>query len=618
MKMKRCFAVVLMLSMLLSLFTVGISAAPVKNEYKLEGASVSIDGTVDQYVDVSFISCNGSDYYGFQAKWDTNISDYLKLVELTPGTSVTPMENNADNGCILWSDATYSNPMVVNAGGAIWTATYLVSKDTPAGEYVVSLNVEVLGDASYDTAELGVFTAIITVTAPTAPSKIDISNATVKLGSSLTYTGNEQTQTVASVIVDGNVLIENVDYKVTKNKATNAGLYDLIVEGMGKYTGSKTVQFIVSKADPGISGSDITLVAGSSVNLNDKFSAKTELTYSIDDGASIWGNVLYAGNVAGTYQLTVSSKETRNFKADEKVYKVVIEETSENEDFIPSIPKTYELFFETNGGSKISTVRAIENTVVKLDSYKPTKDGYKFVGWFNDKDLKNQVSSVVMTKDMTVYAKWEEIIKEEEIIQEEEKFCDGGKDCPSYKFIDVDQNLWYHRGIDFVIKNGLMIGVSEDKFDPHGITTRAMIVTMLYRLEEKPEVNGKSTFTDVKDDAWYTDAIIWAEENDIVNGYGDGTFGPEDEITREQMVKILYNYAEYKEYDVTIRKSLNSFSDGDKVSDWAKKEMKWAIAADLINGMGDGTVAPQGKTERCQVATIFMRFCEKFVEEYAK
>ena len=271
------------------------------------------------------------------------------------------------------------------------------------------------------------------------------------------------------------------------------------------------------------------------------------------------------------------------------------------------IPATYTLTFDTNGGSEVESVRGVSGTTIDLTKYTSEKNGYEFAGWYTGKALTEKVTSIKLTKNMTVYAKWTET----PVVDEP---CDGGDDCPTYSFTDVDQTQWYHEGIDFVVANDMMKGIGNSQFDPHGVTSRAMIVTILYRLEGEPTVTGANPFSDVKNDTWYTDAVIWAEANGIVSGYGNGKFGPDDDITREQMAKIMYNYAEYKGYDVSARASLASFSDAGKINSWATEEMQWAVAVGLINGMGDGTVAPQGDAERCQVAAIFMRFCDKYVK----
>lgn len=180
--------------------------------------------------------------------------------------------------------------------------------------------------------------------------------------------------------------------------------------------------------------------------------------------------------------------------------------------------------------------------------------------------------------------------------------------CPSAKFTDVNQDMWYHEGIDYVIDNGLMNGVGDTLFSPNGTTNRAMIVTILYRLEGTPGGEDAS-FTDVADGQWYSDAVGWAAANGIVTGYENGTFGPLKAITREQLAAILYRYASYKDCDVSASASLQGFGDAGTVSSYAVPSVEWAVGAELINGM-DGNLKPKGTATRAQVATILMRFCE--------
>lgn len=193
--------------------------------------------------------------------------------------------------------------------------------------------------------------------------------------------------------------------------------------------------------------------------------------------------------------------------------------------------------------------------------------------------------------------------------------CDGGKDCPSNPYLDVDQSLWYHEGIDYAIVNNLMNGVADNLFAPNGTTNRAMIVTILYRLEGSPAAEAP-TFSDVADDQWYTDAVGWAAANGIVTGYDEDTFGPLNPITREQMAAILYRYADSKGYDVSAGQNTNllSFTDAETVSQYAIPAMQWAVGSDLINGVEGNALAPQGTASRAQVATILMRFCENVVK----
>ncbi|MFR7447203.1 MAG: leucine-rich repeat protein [Evtepia gabavorous] len=178
-------------------------------------------------------------------------------------------------------------------------------------------------------------------------------------------------------------------------------------------------------------------------------------------------------------------------------------------------------------------------------------------------------------------------------------------------FTDVKTGDWFYEAVQYVYDKGMMTGVSADRFAPASTTTRGMIVTILYRLENEPAVSGGSAFTDVESGAWYADAVAWAAANDIVNGTSATTFAPNSPITREQMATMLYRFAQYKGMDVvTLQEHLTGYPDGDQVSDYAIPAMNWAVGQGLIAGMENGTLVPQGSATRAQVATILMRFCE--------
>lgn len=176
-------------------------------------------------------------------------------------------------------------------------------------------------------------------------------------------------------------------------------------------------------------------------------------------------------------------------------------------------------------------------------------------------------------------------------------------------FTDVASSEWYYEAVQYVYNNELMNGMSATTFEPNSTTTRGMIVTMLYRLENEPAA-ASAGFTDVAAGQWYTDAVNWAAANNIVNGYGDDQFGPTDTITREQMMAILYRYAQYKGYDVTASADLSAYTDAANISSYAVSAMQWAVGEGLINGITDTTLVPGGSATRAQVAAILMRFCE--------
>ena len=192
--------------------------------------------------------------------------------------------------------------------------------------------------------------------------------------------------------------------------------------------------------------------------------------------------------------------------------------------------------------------------------------------------------------------------------------CDGGKGCPGKAYIDVPaEGHWAHVGIDFVLKTGLFYGTSENYFSPDSPMTRAMLVTVLYRMEGRPETQAENPFDDVPDDKWYTDAVIWAAENGIVVGVMENIFNPDGKITREQLATILYSYSKFKGLNLKEGDYSEDYPDIDKVSPYAVEAMRWANAQGLINGVGSGEnviLAPKNNATRAQVATILMRYVQ--------
>ena len=180
-------------------------------------------------------------------------------------------------------------------------------------------------------------------------------------------------------------------------------------------------------------------------------------------------------------------------------------------------------------------------------------------------------------------------------------------DNPYDDVVDTD---WFYAAVQFVTENGLMNGTSDVKFSPNVIISRAMLVTVLHRLDGKPAVSGDIPFLDVKIGEWYSDAILWASENEIVFGYDSVTFGLNNPVTREQAVAIIHRYAKSKDLDVSQSADLTLYTDADDISDWALDAMKWAIAAEIIQGRTPTTIAPQGTSTRAEIAMVFKRFIE--------
>ena len=256
----------------------------------------------------------------------------------------------------------------------------------------------------------------------------------------------------------------------------------------------------------------------------------------------------------------------------------------------------YTLHFETNGGSAITDMREENNTRISLTKYVPTRHGYTFIGWYSDHNLTNQVSEVSLTKNMTVYAGWR---------------ADENPDIVVNPFTDVSEKDWFYNDAMFVYKNGLMLGTSKTLFSPHGTVTRGMMATILWRMEGSLAPKGENSFTDVEAGMWYADAITWTAENGIFAGYSKDKFGPDDPITREQLTAIFYRYADYKGYKLTVTGNLDKFEDADKITDYAKMVMQWAVGNGLIKGKSENLLDPQGTATRAEISAMLHRFIEK-------
>lgn len=190
--------------------------------------------------------------------------------------------------------------------------------------------------------------------------------------------------------------------------------------------------------------------------------------------------------------------------------------------------------------------------------------------------------------------------------------CPRDKICPMYGFSDLNLYAWYHDGVHYCLENGLMVGTGADTFSPDDTTTRAQIVTILWRMTGSPIVNCRMDFEDVDPSAWYDgEAVRWAVGESIMTGYGNGNFGPNDPITREQFAVMLYNYAVWSGKDtVTLRENLNSFADSESVSPYAVQALNWTVDEGIISGKDDQLLDPKGQVTRAQATSMLQRFLE--------
>ena len=272
----------------------------------------------------------------------------------------------------------------------------------------------------------------------------------------------------------------------------------------------------------------------------------------------------------------------------------------------------YTVSFETNGGSKVSSKTVTRNTAV-TEPTAPTKDGYTFAGWYSDKELKTAYDfSAKVTKSFTLYAKWTE--KATEPDKPTEPVEPTEPTAPEWEnpFTDVKKSDWFYTNVEYAVKNKLMNGTTATAFAPNEPLTRAMLVAILYRAEGEPAVNKSIPFSDVAANAYYANAVIWAQQNGIVNGVTENEFAPNSNITREQIAAIMFRYAKYKGYDVSVGEITNilSYTDAESISEYTISAMQYAVGSCLMKGKTETSINPQDNATRAEIAAILQRFIE--------
>ena len=419
-----------------------------------------------------------------------------------------------------------------------------------------------------------------------------------------------------------------------ENKKT---VYDTVERALNAAQENETVQVI---KDANISDStDVTVPEKVTLVVNPGVELKGDLTNkgTIDNKGTITGNVTGAGNLTTevTFQVTPSNATVtvRDNKGD------VVTGTN-NVYQLPNGNYTYTVsangYFSESGTITVSG--KVQTISVTLSKVPPANPNYRidipdFEGGTvtaNPTAAKAGAEvTLTATPDegyavgtITVTDRFGDAVKVTENadgtytftmpngqVTVKATFVETEEPAPAEPFPDVDENDWFYDEVVYVYENGLMNGVENNRFAPNTATNRAMLATILYRLAGQPDVSGDLPFTDVAAGTWYTDAVLWAAQNGIVNGLGENTFAPMNTLTREQLVTMLYRYAEAEGYDVSAAADLSGYPDADKVQTYAQEAMSWAVAEGIVEGM-DGNLNPAGHATRAQIATILMRFCE--------
>ena len=260
--------------------------------------------------------------------------------------------------------------------------------------------------------------------------------------------------------------------------------------------------------------------------------------------------------------------------------------------------------FVTNGAGNMQSITVSKYATV-ADIPTPVKAGYTFEGWFKDPAFTQPFDETTpITSDMTLYAKWSATTET----------STGDWSNP---FSDVSSDNWFFESVRYVCKNNIFAGMTDTTFEPNTHLTRAMLVSVLYRMEGSPDIQNEILgypFADVKGESWYGNAVYWARHNGIVSGYSDEIFAPNDKITREQFAAIVERYADYKGNKTSTPVDMSQFADVGEISDWAMTSVSWAVGSGLISGKGNGILDPKGSATRAEAASILQRYIENTSE----
>lgn len=409
---------------------------------------------------------------------------------------------------------------------------------------------------------------------------------------------------------------ENGEY--TENIPQNAGTYWVMaaVPGTISYAElSAKKEFVIAKANPVIEEapeatrvrrdyelSNSTLSGGIVKGVND----------TVLEGLFAWKDGTEVMNETGEFTKTVVfTPVDGNYVPVEIEITVTVYRPSGG----GTTTTRYTVTFDTQGASKISSSTVTRNTVVK-EPAEPTKNGYVFSGWFTDKECTEEYDfTAKVTKNITLYAKWTEDKKEPSEPTDPTKPTDP-TEPEKWKnpFTDVKEDDWFYHAVQYASENGLFSGVTETAFAPDEAITRGMLVTVLWRMENKPVVNYLMTFADIDGSAYYAEAVRWAASNGIVKGYSDTEFAPDKLVSREEIAAIMQRYVDFKGMDTTAKADLSKFTDHAAVSEWAKGNVQWAVGSGLISGEDNNRIDPLGSATRAETAAILQRFLEKTIK----
>ena len=422
--------------------------------------------------------------------------------------------------------------------------------------------------------------------------------------------------------------VNGTTYGPTSTAPTNAGEYTVLIaipDSDTTYFGSVKLNFSIGKAAATVKALERNIYVGEEIP---DLTNPTEGTdYEVD---GLIGNDSLGGSISMKYKKDGADVTPSNTTAGE--YDIVISGTIENGNYEVTYSDSKLTISNRSGGGGVTTYTIsipadVDGGTVKVSPTRASSGTTVTItvtpdeGYALDKLTVTDAAGRELKLTDKGDGKYSFTMPGSKVIVEaifaaispDYAACDGGADCPLWDFTDLNVNAWYHDGVHFCIDEGLMEGYGNGLFGPNDTLSRAQLCQIIYNMEGQPATSDSSVFTDVADGAWYADAVTWAASQGIVGGYGNGLFGPEDNITREQLAAILYRYAQAKGYDVSVGEDTNilSYTDALEISEYAIPAMQWACGAGIMEGDA-GYLTPQGDATRAQVATMLMRFCENY------
>ncbi len=575
-----------------------------------------------------------------------NVTISKATPEVTAPTATNPTYTGSAQDLVTTGSTTGGEIQYSTEENGIYSTTIPTGID--AGTYTVYYKVE--GDDNYnDVAVGGPISVTISKADQTAPGNLTVTQPTT---SSSTGTISGLTTAMEYNTDNGDTWTEITGTTLT----VNPGKVYIRYAETSNYNASEALEITIDASDPSYTTpSGLTATYGDTL-ANVELPTATNGTWSWEDSSLSVGDVgeqsfmavftpkdinynTVKVEVSITVAAAASSVETAptantltyNGSAQELItagtasngtmkYRI-----SEDDDWSEDIPTatdagTYTVYYKVFGDENYSDteVESIEVTIAKKSSSSSGGSSHSLSQTTSSKSDTEETTETTDTTDTTSTTDTTDTTTTDTTTTEDYVIGGDGSTTTSATatetFTDVAETNQYVDAIDYVVDSGLMAGTSSTTFEPETSLTRGMIVTILHRLEGEPESGGSSEFNDVEDSAWYATAVAWAAENGVVEGYGDGSFGPDDAVTREQLAAILYRYAEYKGYDISAMADLGGYIDADDIGDWARSAMEWANAEALLDVKGFSSIEPKSEATRAETASTLMTFVENITK----